>query len=51
VSENLPIGIGSVAAFAVTGQIHTAGSVIIVKAIAGAAIRPWFSVVETIDEF
>ncbi len=51
VSENLPIAEETTAASSIAGQIHSAGSVIIMKAIAGATIRSWFSVVETINEF
>ncbi len=51
VSENLPIAVETTAASSIAGQIHSARSVIIMKAIAGATIRSWFSVVETINEF
>ena len=51
VSENLPIGEVTTAPFSIAGQVHRADPVIIMKAIAGAAIRSWFSVVAAIDEF
>ena len=44
-SENLPIAVETIAPSSIAGQVHSAGSVIIVKAIAGAAVRSWFSVV------
>ena len=50
VSENLPIGIRTTAR-SILGQVHRTGVVIVVKAIAGAAIRSRLGVVETIDEF
>lgn len=51
VSENLSIAVRTTASLSIAGEIHSAGVIIVVKAIAGAAIRSRFGVVETINEF
>ena len=50
VSENLPITEVTTSPWSITRQIHSARVVVIMKAITGASIGSWFSVVETIDE-
>ena len=50
-SENLPIAVRTTAPFSIARQIHTARRVIIMKAIAGATIRSWLSVIAAIEEF
>ena len=51
VSENLTIAVETITPSSIAGQFHSAGSVIIMKAIAGATIRSWFSVVAAKEEF
>jgi hypothetical protein len=50
-SENLPVTVETAAASSIAGQVHRAGPVIIVKAVAGAAVRSWFCVVSAKEEF
>jgi len=50
VSENLSILLGSTAG-SVMRQIQSAGCIIIMKTIAGSALRPWFGVVAAENEF
>ena len=51
VSEDLPIAVRTTASLSIAGQIPAARVVIVVETIAGAAIRSWFGVVETVNEF
>ena len=51
VSENLPIAEETAAASPVAGQIHSADSITVMKAVACAAFGSWLGVVGAIDEF